>query len=235
MAVALGGLGLVVAAHGSEPHQKDAVTVESSASASGQGSVVAGGGDGPSGTGGSTLTGLGGNLQGVVNDPSIRLLDFGDIDQSGKACAGGPVTAPKVISVRQGESAVLDSDHVVQLKVDGDVVYGDVDGDGRDEAVVHTVCAFGANGAIDNIEVWDLDTGVAVAKTSVGEPPESLTGKFPPAVKSVAVKDGAIDVTWTHYADDDPNCCPSEQTTLSYLVTGNQATLVGNPVTTSAS
>src|SRR5262249_38231429 len=129
MAVALGGLGLVVAAHGSEPHQKDGVTVESTASGPGQGSVVAGAGSGGTGTAGSALTGLGGSLQGVVNDPSIRLLDFGDIDQSGQACAGSPVTTPKVINVSQGESAVLDRNHVVQLKVDGDVVYGDVDGD----------------------------------------------------------------------------------------------------------
>jgi hypothetical protein len=175
------------------------------------------------------------NLQRVVNDQSIRLLDFGEVDQSGNTCAGGPVQAPQVISVSGGQSALLDEDHLVQLQVDGDVVYGDVDGDGRDEAVVHTVCAFGANGAIDSIEVWDLDTGVAVDTASVGEPPESLTGPFPPAVKDVAVVDGKLEVTWTHYADGDPNCCPSLETTLQYLVNGSNATLIGDPETKSAS
>jgi hypothetical protein len=230
MAVALGGLGLVVAAHGSEQGRPDAVTIESSAGSPSDdsGSVVAG-------DGGATWGSMGTNLQHIVNDQSIRLLDFGEVDQSGSACSGGPVQAPQVISVVGGESAVLDRDHLVQLQVDGDVVYGDVDGDGRDEAVVHTVCAFGANGAIDNIHVWDLDSGAAVDKASVGEPPESLTGAFPPAVKDVAVVDGTLEVTWTHYADDDPNCCPSLETTLQYLVSGSDVTLIGTPETKSAS
>jgi hypothetical protein len=228
MAVALGGLGLVVAAHGSDQGKKDAVTVESSAGATseGQGSVVAGDGEGPS------WGGLPTTLQHVVNDQSIRLLDFGEIDQAGSACSGGPVRLPQVISVAGGESAVLDTDHVVQLQVDGAVVYGDVDGDGLDEAVVHTVCAYGANGAIDSIQVWDLETGVAVPKATAGEPPASLTGPFPPAVQGVAVVDGTLEVTWSHYADDDPNCCPSRQTTLQYEVAGSELAVVGDPETT---
>jgi hypothetical protein len=231
MAVALGGLGLVVAAHGSDQGRPDSVTIESSAgSPSGEGGTVDASGDGA-----ATWGGMSTNLQHLVNDQSIRLLDFGEMDQSGSTCAGGPVSTPQVISVTQGESAVLDSDHLVRLEVDGDVVYGDVDGDGRDEAVVHTVCAFGANGAIDSIQVWDLDTGAAVAKASVGEPPESLTGPFPPAVKSVSVVDGTLEITWTHYADGDPNCCPSLETTLQYLVSGSDVTLIGTPDTKSAS
>jgi hypothetical protein len=229
MAVALGGLGLVVAAHGSEQDRPASVTIEGSAGSSSDGGSVVAGGDGP------TWGGLSTDLQRVVNDQSIRLLDFGEVDQSGDACAGGPVQTPQVISVTGGESAVLDADHMVRLEVDGEAVYGDVDGDGRDEAVVHTVCAFGANGAIDSIQVWDLDTGEAVAKATVGEPPESLTGTFPPAVKDVAISDGTLEVTWTHYADDDPNCCPSLQTTLQYLVSGSEVTLIGDPATTSAS
>jgi hypothetical protein len=229
MAVALGGLGLVVAAHGSEQGKPDAVTVESSVGDSSRGGQVV------TDDGGASFGAFGTNLQHIVNDQSIRLLDFGEVDQSSNACAGGPVSAPKVISVTGGESAVLDADHLVRLEVDGDVVYGDVDGDGRDEAVVHTVCAFGANGAIDSIQVWDLDTGAAVAKASVGEPPASVTGPFPPAVKSVGVVDGKVEVTWTHYADGDPNCCPSLETTLDYLVSGSKVTQVGTPQTSAAS
>jgi len=229
MAVALGGLGLVVAAHGSEQQRPDSVTVESSAGSSdGGGSVVAG-------AGGPAWGALGTNIQRVVNDQSIRLLDFGELDQPGDACAGGPVATPQVISVAGGQSGLLDSDHVVELQVDGDVVYGDVDDDGLDEAVVHTVCAFGANGAIDNIQVWDLDTGVPVAKATAGEPPESLTGRFPPAVKDVQVVDDTIEVTWTHFADDDPACCASLQTTLSYAVDGSGLTVTGDPETSAAS
>jgi hypothetical protein len=229
MAVALGGLGLVVAAHGSDQNRPDSVTVESSAGSSdGGGSVVAG-------DGGATWGGLGTNIQRVVNDQSIRLLDFGEVDQPGDACAGGPVDAPSLISVAGGESGLLDTDHRAQLQVDGDVVSGADDADGLDEAVVHTVCAYGANGAIDSVQVWDLDTGAAVAKATVGEPPESLTGRFPPAVKDVQVVDGTLEVTWTHYGDDDPACCPSLETTLQYQVNGSDIALIGDPETTAAS
>jgi hypothetical protein len=229
LAVALGGFGLVVAAHGSGPDQPASVTVEGHAGSSpdGGGNVVAGGE-------GVEFGGLGANLQRVVNDQSIRLLDFGEIDQPGDACAGGPVQVPQVITVAGGASGLLDRDHVVELQVDGDVAYGDVDADGLDEAVVHTVCAFGANGAIDNVQVWDLDSGIAVAKASVGEPPASLTGPFPPTVTDVQVVDGTLEVTWTHYGDDDPNCCPSSQTTLQYVVDGSEVTQVGDPRTSAA-
>ena len=109
MAVALGGLGLVVAAHGSEHSRPDAVTIESSegSPSDGGGSVVAGGDS-------ATFGAFGTNLQHIVNDQSIRLLDFGEVDQPSDACSGGPVATPQVISVTGGESAVLDRDHQPQ-------------------------------------------------------------------------------------------------------------------------
>jgi hypothetical protein len=165
----------------------------------------------------------------AASPDAIRLLDFGEVDQVGGTCDDALAgTVPRSISVSEGESAVLDDDMLTRLEVDGAVTYGDVDGDGRDEAVVHTVCAYGANGAQDSIQVWDLETGTAEVKASMGEPPASITGPLPPAVKSVAVDaDGTLAVTWTHYAADDPNCCPSLESTVHYLVTGGRITQVG--------
>ena len=218
MALAGGGLLLVFVARGAEEARHDAVTIDDpSAEASDDPAVVLG--------------------PAAAAPDAIRLLDFEEIDQEGSACEAGPTpTVPRVIEVTEGASEVLDEDTVLRLEVDGDVAYGDVDGDGRDEAVVHTVCAFGANGAEDNIQIWDLETGAAEVKATVGEPPESLTGGLPPAVKDVAVESGGtVAVTWTHYGPDDPNCCPSQETTLRYLVTGSQVTQVGEPETRPAS
>lgn len=218
MALAGGGLLLVFVARGAEEARHDAVTIDDpSAQVSDDPAVVLG--------------------PAAAAPDAIRLLDFGEIDQAGSACDAGPTsTVPRVISVADGESEVLDEDTFTRLEVDGDVAYGDVDGDGRDEAVVHAVCAFGANGAQDNVQVWDLETGSAEVKATLGEPPASVTGPLPPAVRDVAVDpDGTVAVTWTHYADDDPNCCPSLETTLRYLVTGSQVTQVGDPDTAPAS
>lgn len=210
MALAGGGLLLVFVARGAEEARHDAVTIDDpSAQVSDDPAVVLG--------------------PAAAAPDAIRLLDFGEIDQAGTTCAEGPdVTMPGVITVADGESEVLDEDTFTRLEVDGDVTYGDVDGDGRDEAVVHTICTFGANGAQDNIQVWDLETGTAEVKATFGEPPASVTGPLPPAVKEVAIEDdGTVAVTWTHYADDDAQCCPSLESTLRYLVTGSQVTQVG--------
>lgn len=164
---------------------------------------------------------------------AIRTLDFAEIDQVGNTCdAGLEGTVPRQIKVTGGESAVLDDDWFTRLEIDGDVVYGDLNGDGRDEAVVHTVCAFGANGAQDTIQVWSLDSGSAEVSASLGEAPASISGALPPAVKGIEVADdGALVVTWTHYDHDDPNCCPGSESTVRYMVTGSKVTQVGNPVT----
>jgi hypothetical protein len=137
--------------------------------------------------------------------------------------------------VSKGESADLADGKFVRLEVDGDVAYGDVDGDGQDEAVVHTVCTYGANGVQDTIQVWDLDGGSAEVKAKIGEPPESVSGPLPSKAKKIAIDpDGTIAVTWTHYGPDDPECCPSTLTTVHYLVTGDQVTPVGTNQTVAA-
>jgi hypothetical protein len=214
MALAAGGLVLVFVARGAEESRHDAVTIDdpSAERAADPGVVI-----GPA----------------AASPQAIRLLDFAEIDQIGGTCDEGLAgTVPRTISVTDGESALLDEEFFVRLEVDGDVTYGDLDGDGRDEAVVHTICEYGANGAQDSIQVWDLDTGTAEVKASLGEPPTSVTGPLPPAVKGVAIEeDGTLAVTWTHYSDDDPNCCPSLESTIRYLVAGTQITQIGAPDT----
>ena len=210
MALATAGLAVVLVARGAEEARHDVGMINDPTNESADDPAVVVG-------------------PGAASPDAIRLLDFGEVDQVGGTCDDALTgTVPRSISVSEGESAVLDDDMLTRLEVDGDVTYGDLDGDGRDEAVVHTVCEYGANGAQDSIQVWDLETGTAEVKASMGEPPASITGPLPPAVKSVAVDpDGTLAVTWTHYAGDDPNCCPSLESTLHYLVTGGKITQVG--------
>lgn len=216
--VALGGLALVVTARGGESARDEAVTIDVSAEA---------------GDGGSR--GLFGSLGDVVGPDSIRLLDFAEVDQAGRICSEGvDGTVPDTIRVSEGTSGLLDEERFARVLVDNNVVYGDIDGDGQDEAVVHTVCAYGANGAADTIEVWDFEAGTPTPVASVGEPPLAVTGDLPPAVKSIVVEGEELVVTWTSYSETDPNCCPSLQTVMRYALDGTNLTANGEPVTTPA-
>jgi hypothetical protein len=168
-------------------------------------------------------------------DP-VRNVDFSSLSQPGSACAEGlRIAPPRRISVDEGESGLLDLGRLTRLEVDDTVVYGDLDGDGSDEAVVHAVCSYGANGAQDTIQVWSVDDeDDPVLVDSLPEPPARVTGPLPPAVKDIAVDDAELVVTWTHYGDDDPNCCPSQQTALRYELDDDALDQVGRAVTTDA-
>jgi LppP/LprE lipoprotein len=215
MAVGLGGLALVVAARGTEGVRG------ADANDDGEATVVAGD---PSSAGGAS------GLADVVSGQSIQLLDFGQIDQAGTACSNAlPGDLPETIDVTGGESGSLDDEGLVQLVVDDAVVYGNLDDDAAEEAVVHTTCQYGANGQQDRVQVWDVESGTSTPKASTGEPPQDLTGRFPGTVQDVAVEDGEVLVTWSHFADDDPACCPSETATLRYEVDGNRLAQVGDP------
>jgi LppP/LprE lipoprotein len=163
----------------------------------------------------------------------IRAVDFGEVAPPGSACAEGlRFTPPAAIPVARGRSPVLDIGRVTRLEVDPNVAYGDLDGDGRDEAVVHVVCTYGANGAEDTVHVWaQARAGRTVHVASLTEPPRSITGPLPPAVEDVAVDGRQVEVTWTQYVAGDRNCCPSRLTTVTYELDGAGLDRVGRPVT----
>jgi hypothetical protein len=161
----------------------------------------------------------------------IRAVDFGDVAQPGSACSDGLRFAPpSAIDVSGGVSQVLDLARLTQLTVDPEVTYGDLDGDGAEEAVVHVTCAYGANGSIDSLHVWDVDGDRLVHVAGLDEPGASASGGRPPAVEDVSASDDGVTVTWSHYADGDANCCPSEQARLTYTLDGNRLEAQGEPV-----
>ena len=158
-----------------------------------------------------------------VGDP-VRHVDFSSLAQPGAACADGlRIAPPRRISVDEGESRLLDLGRLTRLQVDDTVLYADLDGDGSDEA------------AQDTIQVWSVDgDDDPVLVDSLSEPPVRVTGPLPPALKDVAVDDGELVVTWTHYRDDDPNCCPSQQTVLHYSLDDDALDQVGRAATSNA-
>jgi hypothetical protein len=163
---------------------------------------------------------------------AIHAVDFTTVAQPGSACADALEDAPpRLIAVESGASQLLDTDSLTQLEVDADVLYGDLDGDGADEAVVQAVCNYGANGAQATVQVWTVDRRLPVLLDTITAPPSEAAGELIPGVSGVALDGTEISVTWTRYTDDDPNCCPSEQTVVRYALDGDELATVGRPVT----
>jgi hypothetical protein len=167
---------------------------------------------------------------------SIRDVDFSEVAVPGTVCREGlRFSQPREIPIQSGRSPVLDLARMTQVTVDPDVVYADLDGDGADEALVRVSCTFGANGIEDSVHAWTLGAdGEPVNLASVSEPEDSVTGALPGTVTGVAAVDGGADITWTNYAEDDPNCCPSLRTTVTYRLVDGELVQTGEPVTSDA-
>jgi len=162
---------------------------------------------------------------------AVRSLDFTSVAQPGVACDDAVEGAtPRVIGVAGGSSALLDEATFAQLTVDPDVLYADLDGDGREEAVVHTTCDYGANGAEDTVQVWGANGRLATLIDTVSAAPDAVAddSRFAPKVLDVAVDGASLEITYSVYGDDDPNCCPGEQAVVTYELDGG-LDVVGRP------
>jgi hypothetical protein len=168
----------------------------------------------------------------VASNPrAIRSVDFGNVAQPGEACSNGLRFAPPgQIPVKGGHSQVLDLARLTQLVVDPDVAYGDVNGDGVEEAIVHVTCTYGANGPEDSVDVWSLDGDDPVQVAGLDAPSSALESDLPPTVDSVGTSHGRVVVTWAAYADGDPFCCPSEQVRATYRLHDERLSTVGDLV-----
>ena len=149
-------------------------------------------------------------------------LDFRTVTQPGSVCDEALDAPPRLITVADGSSGLLDDATVTRLSIDDEVQYADLDGDGSDEAVVQLSCDYGANGVQDDVQVWRSSGRLTQLVDTVSAAPASVAddSAFPPAVASVAVDGSTVEITWQVWADDDPHCCPSRQAVVAYELDG---------------
>ena len=154
---------------------------------------------------------------------TVQDIDFTEVAQPGSLCAG-PLsgTAPRIIALDGGTSPLLDESTFARLEVADDIAYADLDGDGRDEAVVHASCTYGANGVEDSVQVWTVRGRLPMLVDAVSGAPEEVAedSAFPPTVLDVDVDGDEVVVTFTHHDDGDPHCCPSRATEVRYELDG---------------
>lgn len=235
MAVGLGGLGLIVGARMGDTRE-DSVTVDTAAEVAGMDESVVTEGLAPAAEGPGVPTD---QLASVVNDRALRLMNFRELEQSPEVCGEGiseeVSSTLSSIALSEGESGTIDEENLTELFVGEDVAYGDISGNGVDEAIVHALCTYGANAREHNLQVWDVGGGVADIVATVPEPGEDVTGPFPPDVRSFGVEDGSLVVSWSRHQGDDPHCCPSGEAEVRYRMIGGEIVPLGDPELSEAS
>lgn len=96
--------------------------------------------------------------------------------------------------------------------------YADINGDGRDEAVITYVCNKGGTGWPDNLLIYDNDLNY-LTKVDDWE-----REGMPPArghIQQLQWTKDTVTVTWRAYADDDPACCATQEFTGNLTLDGD--------------
>lgn len=110
----------------------------------------------------------------------------------------------------------------VYFKVN-DVIYGDLDGDGQEEAIVETVCNTGGTGNFSDGTIYKLRAGKPVAIASLGVGDRADGG-----IHKIAIENGLIKVG--RYGGNSGACCPDYIETYTHKLSGRKLIDVGKPV-----
>lgn len=99
------------------------------------------------------------------------------------------------------------------LKSLAPILYGDLDGDGQEEAAFEGWSCLSGNGGADFTGVLKLNPDGKLAVLPIEPLPKIFKGRKPYADLRghmvIAIKDGRLLETFGIYKDDDANCCPS--------------------------
>lgn len=96
--------------------------------------------------------------------------------------------------------------------------YADINGDGRDEAVITYVCNKGGTGWPDNLLIYDNDLNYI---TKVDDWEREGMPSARGHVQQLQWTKDTVTVTWRAYADDDPACCATQEFTGNLTLDGD--------------
>jgi len=151
----------------------------------------------------------------------IHSIDFKNFTYS-PFCAGD---APETLTAKDGEFSkeTPQDGYVDRLYFNvSDIAYGDLNGDGRDEAIVLTVCNTGGTGNFSEGFVFTMKGAKA-----------TMTGRIPGGdrayggLRSTRVEKGLLLVDSNDPGKDGAACCPELILTTTYKVVGNKLTKIG--------
>jgi len=165
----------------------------------------------------------------------IRRVDFLNFTYRTSICSkdagiGGEVT------VHGGEfKQGSDADEAYFGVVENKIIYGDLTGNGQEEAAVHTGCGqTGWNYGLEEVFVYTMQGGRAalLAETNQDRMVADYQRYFPDGVlwsttnNGLRIRNGVLLIDW--YADG-AHCCPEHIATLVYRLNGRGLALAGRP------
>jgi len=155
-----------------------------------------------------------GQTRAIAEQHPIRTIDFRNFTYA-NTCLGEVTVVNGIFSSSEGHLSV------------GEVVYGDLTGDGAEEAVIVHFCSGGGS----QIE----STGVIYAMRD-GKPVELPIRDFPGGDRAAGgivraeIRDGLLVLTRNDGSDNPPLCCPNVTVTQGYSLIGDRLVAVGAPV-----
>lgn len=167
----------------------------------------------------------------IPNARNIRQVDFSNFTFPTSLC-GDAIGLGKTVTVKNGDfkrGSGDDEAYFSSLKP----LYGDITGDGDQEAVVHNVCGESTwNYGLDEFLVYTMREGQVVLLGELNGMVTYYRHYYPngtlwsPTDKGLRIQGGSVAVDW--YADG-PHCCPKYIATLAYRWNGKQLILSGRP------
>jgi hypothetical protein len=136
-------------------------------------------------------------------------------------------TTPKRVTVKDGE-------YSKETQMDGyvdrfsfnvmDVSYGDLNGDGKDEAIVLGVCNTGGTGNFSEGFIYTLRAGKPVLIARIPGGDRAYGG-----LRSATVSKGILSVESNDVGESGGACCPEFAITTQYKLTANKLAAFGRP------
>jgi hypothetical protein len=110
--------------------------------------------------------------------------------------------------------------HLVAVELDQQVVFGDLNGDGADDAAVILAENYGGSGVF---------VSVAAVVNENGQPRHAASFGIGdrPSIQAIRIQEGGIFLDAVVQGADDPACCPTQAVTRTLKLFGSQLMLVG--------
>ena len=164
--------------------------------------------------------------------PEVHRIDFRNFIYVALPSDRKDYHLPESIQVKDGEFKAGKEMDEVYFGITG-IEYGDLTGDGREEAVVHATCGMSmGNGGTDDFYMYVMNKGhvESLGTLSSDEMTRDYLRHQPDGilwrVSSVKVKDGKLDIEW--FADGS-HAAPQFIVTLEYRWNGHAFVMNGAP------
>lgn len=165
--------------------------------------------------------------------PEVHRIDFRNSIYVALPSDRKDYRLPESIQVKDGEFKAGKEMDEVYFSI-ASIEYGDLTGDGREEAVVHATCGMSmGNGWADDFYIYAMDKGHVESLGTLGsrEMTRDYLRRQPDGVlwrvSSVKVKDGKLDIEW--FADGS-HAAPQFIVTLEYWWNGHAFVMNGAPI-----